>query len=284
MGRTWDNDPDATLQVALSEIVVVPDVPEEPEEPTNRTNIVLGYDAGSKLWKPHKSDYLPLTGGILTNTVSMRKGDKDYNQFTISPNGGTDYSTNIYTRNGGQMRFRTTPDKNGDTNYKTHIVLDGETKQTKIFQLADPSRADHATNKAYVDRMIVAPARLGWKFAGSKDSSTDPGTGKFYYHPGGGGGVIGYLRFSFITNNGCDLSDGKFNDTNVAIDSGPVGTIWQWRPDSGDGRWKLLMQFRAKTWRWNFNNHFEFGLSSTNGRPFSEMGDVEYCVTVGGFF
>ena len=190
MGRTWDNDPDATLQVALSEIVVVPDVPEEPDDPTNRTNIVLGYDAGSKLWKPHKSDYLPLTGGILTNTVSMRKGDKDYNQFTISPNGGTDYSTNIYTRNGGQMRFRTTPDKNGDTNYKTHIVLDGETKQTKIFQLADPSRADHATNKAYVDRMIVAPARLGWKFAGSKDSSTDPGTGKFYYHPGGGGELL----------------------------------------------------------------------------------------------
>ena len=64
MGRTWDIDSEATLQVALSEIVVVPDVPEEPDTPTNRTDIVLGYDQGSKLWKPHKSDYLHLLAAL----------------------------------------------------------------------------------------------------------------------------------------------------------------------------------------------------------------------------
>ena len=284
MGRTWDTDDEATIQVALSEIIVVPEVPEVPGTPTKRSDIVLGFDSNEKMWSPHLADYLPSTGGMMTGTLSFRKGSKDYNQFQISPNGGEDYATNIYSRNGGQMRFRTTPDKNGDTNYKTHIVLNGADKTTRIYQLADPTRDDHAANKAYVDRVIAAPAKLGWKFAGSKDSSADPGSGKFYYHPGGNNGVNGYLRFSFITNNGCDLSDGKFNDTNTVIDNGPVGTIWQWRPDSGTGRWKLIMQFRIKTFRWNFNNHFEFGLSSSNGRAFSEMGDTEYCVTVGGFF
>ena len=79
------------------------------------------------------------------------------------------------------------------------------------------------------------------------------------------------------------MSDGKFNDTNVTISNGPVGTIWQWRNDTG--KWKLWMQFRVQTWRWNFHNHFEIGLSSTNGRGFSELvQDVKYYVTIGGFF
>jgi len=284
MGRTWDIDDEATIQVALSEIVVVPEVPEAPGDPTKRSDIVLGFDSAEKMWSPHLSDYLPYSGGILTNTVSMCKGEeKDYNQFTIAPNAGTDYSTNIYTRNGGQMRFRTTPDKNGDQNYETHIVLNGATQETKIYKLADPTHDQHAVNRRYLQRVLNAPARMSWLWQGSKDSSADPGSRKFYYHPGGTNGVAGYLRFSFITQNGCHIGDGKFNDTNVQIDNGPIGTIWQYRTDVQ--KWKLIMQFRIKTWRWNFNNHFEYGLSSINGRPFTDMGsNVEYWVTVGGFF
>ena len=79
------------------------------------------------------------------------------------------------------------------------------------------------------------------------------------------------------------MSDGKFGDTNVTFEYGPVGTIWQWRSDVQ--KWKLIMQVRVQTWRWNYNNHFEFGISSRHGRNFSDLGNnVTYYFTVGGFF
>ena len=181
------------------------------------------------------------------------------------------------------MRFRTTPDKNGDDNYETHIVLNGADQTTKIYKLADPSHDEHAVNLRYLSRWLNAPARMSWLWQGSKSSSADPGNRNFYYHPGGNNGIAGYLRFSFKTYKGCDIGDGKFNDTNVQIDNGPIGTVWQFRTDVQ--KWKLIMQFRIKSWRWNYNNHFEFGLSSVNGRDFSALGSgVEYWITIGGFF
>ena len=129
---------------------------------------------------------------------------------------------------------------------------------------------------------VIAPAKLGWKFAGSKDSSADPGSGKFYYHPGGGGGIIGYLRFSFITNNGCDLSDGKFNDSNVN-DNGPSERFGSGDPIAG-GPLEVDHAVPDQNLALELQQPLEFGLTSNTGRAFSEMGDTEYCVTVGGFF
>jgi len=81
------------------------------------------------------------------------------------------------------------------------------------------------------------------------------------------------------------MSDGKFSDTQVNFSYGPVGTIWQLRTDNDD-KWKLILQFRVQSWRWNYNGHFEMGISSMNGRTFDAMTQtgVEYFVTVGGFF
>ena len=91
---------------------------------------------------------------------------------------------------------------------------------------------------------------------------------------------------SFKSSQGVNLGDGKFDDSgSIMMDYGPMGTIWQWRPDAdnGAGAWKLMTQFRLQSWRWNFNNHFEFGISSQHGRALSSLGnDVEYFVTVGG--
>ena len=103
------------------------------------------------------------------------------------------------------------------------------------------------------------------------------------WHPKSNSDVIGYLRCSFVTLNGLtDLGDDKFDDTIVTLEYGPVGTVWQWRPDTK--KWKLVLQFRVKKLRWNYNNHFELGLSSQNGRRFEDIENAQYHVTVGGLF
>jgi hypothetical protein len=141
------------LTLSLAEVNTEP--PVEPEVPTKRSEIVLGYDETEKLWTPHKADYLPLTGGTLSTALNF-KNDKDYNQFSIVPKTGeSDYATNVFQRNGGDLRFRTTPDKNGDTNYTTHIVLSGGSNpETRIYNVCEPNNPTMATSKGYVDKKI----------------------------------------------------------------------------------------------------------------------------------
>ena len=201
-----------------------------------------------------------------------------------------DGSHSIRMLEGTKLRF-TGSDSGG--NQRTFIDIKNELSsgvegdedgyRMRLYHLSDPDNPYHAANKAYVDRWVTAPARLAWKWDGSKDSSSDPGDGKCFYNPGASAGIQGYLRFSFESNNGCHIGDGKFGDTNVTMEYGPCGTVWQWRSDIN--KWKLIMQFRVKTWRWNWNNHFEFGISSINGRNFSDLvSGIDYHITVGGFF
>ena len=105
----------------------------------------------------HHDLYLKLTGGTLHGTLAIKRGDEKPNtQFKISSNGGLDYSTNIYSMWGGQMRFRTSKASEGEYN-GSHIVLDPKNgnPETKIFNLVYPSREDHAANKKYVDDEIT---------------------------------------------------------------------------------------------------------------------------------
>ena len=166
-------------------------------------------------------------------------------------------------------------------------AVDGLASETYVDQKATEILAGVApdVDKSYVDkriRQVSGPATMQWAFEGSRDSSADPGSGKMYYHPGGSGVIKGYLRFSFVDMNGINLGDGKFGDTNVTFEYGPIGTIWQYRYDID--KWKLQTQFRAQTRRWNYNNHFEVGISSVHGREITSLAPMHLFVTVGGLF
>jgi hypothetical protein len=99
---------------------------------------------------------LPLSGGVLTGGLSFERGDKDYNQFKISPNGGIDYNTNIYSLYGGQMRLRTSHTEN-EADYNTHIILnpDENYPETKIYNVVTPTQDHMAANKEYVDEAVA---------------------------------------------------------------------------------------------------------------------------------
>ena len=129
---------------------------------------------------------------------------------------------------------------------------------------------------ASINARPAGPAAMSWKYDGEKNSNQAPTTGKFYKNGD-------HLRFSFVSNNGVDMGNEKFNDTTVSFDHKPAGTIWEWRPSVN--QWKLKRQFCIQSWRWNFNEHFEFQVSSSNGHDWSHLdADVEYFITVGGFF
>lgn len=157
--------------------------------------------------------------------------------------------------------------------------------------------SDHnIATKKYVDDAVgtgtsnsdehVRPAQLSWVYDGDKGNEThSPTSGKFTKTLSSGNI---YLRFSFNTNNGCSLGDGKFTDTSQDMDYGPIGTIWTLM---SNGKWKLKRQFRINSWRWNYkpsgdsSAHFEFRLSHSNGHDWSDLTvGSEYFITVGGFF
>ena len=103
------------------------------------------------------SNFLPLSGGELTGSLRVKNGDaKTHPQYKVSPNGGTDYATNIYTLE-GPMRLRTSHTGGEGDHDGSHIVLDpdvaggGANQTTKIYKVPTPSRDDMAANRAYVD-------------------------------------------------------------------------------------------------------------------------------------
>ena len=103
--------------------------------------------------------YLKKTGGTLTSSLKFQRGDeKTTPQWKIAPNGGTDYSTSIYSLNDGQMRFRTSHTEDEGKHVGSHIILDpnGGTPETKIYHLVTPTREDHAVNKQYVDDKVAS--------------------------------------------------------------------------------------------------------------------------------
>ena len=223
----------------------------------------------------------PIAGGTITGTVSFKRGSKSSNQFKISPNSGEDYATNIYGLSNGAIRFRTSKSNNEGDYVGSHIVLspnDG-VPTTAIYNLIEPTKDDMPATRKYVDEQITTakPAQLSWIYDGEKSSAQAPADGKFYKNGD-------YLRFSFKTDNGVDLSVDLCPDTgSVTTQYGPVGVIWYYAPASGN--WKMKRQFRTESWRWNYNGHFEFQLSSSKGHAWSTLstGNI-YHITIGGWF
>ena len=106
--------------------------------------------------------FLPLTGGELSGSLSIKNGDtKTHPQFAFAPNGGTDYATNIYGLE-GQMRLRTSHTGTEGDHQGSHIVLDpdvagdGANPTTKIWKVPLPTSSDMAASKAYVDQEVAA--------------------------------------------------------------------------------------------------------------------------------
>ena len=123
-------------------------------------------DAKQAVTKEHvDSTFLKLTPqAALTTSLKFQRGeDKTGPQYKISLNGGTDYSTSIYSLQGGQMRFRTShSDKEGD-HVGSHIILDpgGGIPQTKIYHVVDPTDDKMAANKQYVDAQASSSVPVG---------------------------------------------------------------------------------------------------------------------------
>ena len=97
-------------------------------------------------------DYLPLSGGTLTNSLAFNRGSKANVQFAIEPNSGS-FDTNIISISGGQMRFRSTHTEDVSDRVGSHIVLDPNngTPETKIYNVVTPTDNAMAANKKYVD-------------------------------------------------------------------------------------------------------------------------------------
>ena len=134
-------------------------------------------------------------------------------------------------------------------------------------------------NKGYVDAQVgPKPAQLAWIYDGDKPSTNSaPADGKFYKNGN-------YLRFSFKTNNGVDLSEDLCPDTgSVSTQYGSIGVIWYYATVTNN--WKMKRQFRSESWRWNYNGHFEFELSSSKGHAWSSINTgTIYHITIGGWF
>ena len=108
------------------------------------------------------SNFLPLAGGELTGPLRIKRGDeKTHPQWKISPNGGSDYATNIYSLE-GPMRIRTSHTGDEGEHKGSHIVLDpdvaggGADQTTKIYKVPLPNQPDMAASKAYVDQEVAA--------------------------------------------------------------------------------------------------------------------------------
>ena len=82
-------------------------------------------------------------------------------QWKISPNGGTDYATNIYGL-AGPVRFRSSHTGTEGDHQGSHIVLDPDTdngganQTTKIYKIPTPNQPDMAASKEYVDAKVAS--------------------------------------------------------------------------------------------------------------------------------
>ena len=102
--------------------------------------------------------YLIKTGDTMSAPLNFKRGSEKENvQFKISPNGGADYATNIYSFY-GQMRLRTTHTNNEGDHVGSHIVLspNGGSPETRIYNVVAAGE-NTAVPKSYVDSVAGVP-------------------------------------------------------------------------------------------------------------------------------
>ena len=225
---------------------------------------------------PDVSGFLPKSGGTMTGELKINRGNAS-TAIRLQQD-GTDKIKLWNTNSEARLQVF-----NGQV-FKVTGYVDDSIKQlfgvsstgtVTLSNLRSPSNAKDAATKAYVDSLLAAPARLSWKWDTGSGNDAPP-TGAFKYTATGGDN---YYRFSFETYNGIKLGESVINDFNRGIDNGPVGTIW-YKEANG---WKFKQQFRINTFRWNYNNHFEFRVTSRNGSTSFTPG-TPYYITIGGFF
>ena len=126
----------------------------------------------------HANGLGEFASGKLNGPLSFQRG-KDTPQFKISPNSSdTDYATNIYSLNGGHMRFRTSHTNSEGDHVGSHIILESGSgaPETKIYHVATPT-ADHmAASKAYVDSKAGGGGGVQLWGGSSPPPSSDRGT------------------------------------------------------------------------------------------------------------
>jgi len=249
------------------------------------TGVEYIYDSGA--WRalgPKIEDEFDTLDNRYATNEYVDTGDqdvKDYVDDAVAAIPGTDLSS--YLRNDTTNIFTADTDwkiRQPDSSGSNRTLINIKDGQMRLYNLTEPNDSHHAATRAYVDNAVIGPrpAQLSWVYEGSKTGTTSaPANGKFYKDGD-------YLRFSFKTSNDVDLSDGLVDDTGAqTTDYGPVGVVWYNSPT--DGKWKMKRQFRTASWRWNFNGHFEFRLSSSKGHAWSSFTEgVAYYITVGGWF
>ena len=223
------------------------------------------------------SSYLQKSGGTMTGELKINRGNAS--NLILLQQDGTDkirlWNTNSETRlqvfNGQVFKV------NGYVNDTvTQLFGVSNTGTVTLANLRTPTRSADAATKAYVDSRLGGPARLSWKWDSTSSGSSAPAAGAFKYTATGSDH---YYRLSFQTYEGINLGSSLISEFNRNIENGPVGTIWYKESDG----WKFKQQFRINTFRWNFNNHFEFRVTSRNGSTSFTPG-TPYHITIGGFF
>ena len=218
--------------------------------------------------------------------------------FELASADPTDYVRKAGDKMSGALQIQ--PDKDTETGLvvfagkdlpaesKTVVFAVTDTKGNSIFEVKNHGRIKAGTvqytpqydtdivTKKYADQ-LRGPATLAWRWLGAIDGATEPEDGGFYKSGD-------YLRVSFKTDNNIDLGDNLFPDTQyLGTQYGPFGTIWKYNEE--EIKWQMMRQIRIDGFRWNYNNHMEYNLSSSHGRSFDDLvvGQAYY-ITIGGFF
>ena len=217
---------------------------------------------------------MPKTGDTFTGPISFERGSKELGkQFSITPNTGNDYATNIYSLNNGEIRLRSSHTDKETDHVGSHIILrpNGGKPETRIYKVVTPTTDDMAASKRYVDSVAggqVTPPGLRFKFTDTFNVQE----GQFYY--GEVNGEID-LRLHNVTRDVTWNYNG-FSQT-ITYKEGHIFTIYN--VDS-NGRWRIVRQGTISSARWE-STYVEFATSSAHANG-SLSKSYDYYITIAG--
>ena len=185
---------------------------------------------------PDMSEYLKTKGGTITGTLEFSHGktQEKPEQFIIYPSsGGTEFATNIYSLNGGQMRFRTSHTNSKNDNKGSHIVLDANNgkPETKIYNVVKPTNADMPVPRGYWDENTpgtkIRPPGLRFKY---QEGSGSVSAGKFLWYGDGGQKLkISATGADFAWGTDSPTGDISFSESHLFHIYALVGSSFAWR-------------------------------------------------------